>query len=134
MSLPLATAVLLTWLVQAPPAPAKAAAPAPKAAPAPAAPAAAAAAPASKDGGKLDGAKLYVERTCVACHGKDAKTPILPVYPKLAGQNAAYAEQQMRDIKSGARSNGNTAAMKGIMPLVADDEIPALAEYISSLK
>jgi cytochrome c len=49
-----------------------------------------------------DGAKLYPEKTCVACHGKDAKKPLTPDYPKLAGQNAKYAEQQMLDIKSGA--------------------------------
>ena len=85
-------------------------------------------------GVKLDGAKLFAEKTCLACHGKDAKTPILPEYPRLAGQSALYAERQMKDIKSGVRSNGNTAAMKGIMPLVNDDEIHALAEYLSSLK
>jgi cytochrome c len=80
-----------------------------------------------------DGASLYKERTCIACHGPDAKTPILPVYPKLAGQNAEYALQQMKDIKSGARSNGNTAAMKGVMFLVNDEEMKILAEYISGL-
>ncbi len=97
---------------------------------APAKPADAKAAP----GAKLDGAKLWLEKTCVACHGKDAKTPILPEYPRLAGQGAIYAERQMHDIKSGARSNGNTAAMKGIMVLVNDEEIKALAEYVSTLK
>lgn len=81
-----------------------------------------------------DGAKLYQEKTCVACHGKDAKTPLLPVYPRLAGQSAAYAEQQMKDIKSGARANGQSAAMKGVMHLVSDAEIKALADYLSKLK
>lgn len=80
------------------------------------------------------GAKLYMEKTCSACHGKDAKTPIMPDYPKLAGQNAGYAERQMLDIKSGARANGNTAAMKGIMPLVNEAEIKSLAVYLSSLQ
>ena len=80
-----------------------------------------------------DGATLYKERTCIACHGPDAKTPILPMYPKLAGQNAEYALQQMKDIKSGARSNGNTPAMKGIMFLVNEEEMKVLADYISSL-
>ncbi len=57
----------------------------------------------------LDGAKLYQEKTCWSCHGKDAKTPLKGMpYPKLAGQSAAYAEAQMKDIKSGARSNGQT--------------------------
>jgi cytochrome c len=81
-----------------------------------------------------DGAKLYMEKTCVACHGKDAKTPLTPQYPKIAGQSAAYAEQQMKDIKSGARNNGQTAAMKGVMHLVSDAEIKALADWLSKLK
>ncbi len=83
---------------------------------------------------ELDGAKLYVMKTCVACHGPNGDKPLLPMYPKLAGQNAIYAEQQMKDIKSGARSNGQTAAMKGVMHLVDDEEIKVLAEYISGLK
>jgi cytochrome c len=52
----------------------------------------------------------------------------------LAGQNAKYAENQMKDIKSGARSNGNTAAMKGVMHLVSDAEIAELAKYLSEIK
>lgn len=82
----------------------------------------------------LDGAKLYQERTCWSCHGKNAKKPLMPNYPKLAGQNAAYAEQQMLDIKSGARNNGQTAAMKGVMELVNEEEIKAIAQYLSTLK
>lgn len=81
----------------------------------------------------LDGAALYQAKTCVACHGKDANTPIMPVYPKLAGQNAAYAAQQMRDIKSGTRANGMSAAMKGVMHMVSDDEIKAIADWLATL-
>jgi len=82
----------------------------------------------------LDGAALYKEKTCVACHGKDAKTPLLPEYPKLAGQNEAYIVRQVQDIKSGARNNGNTAAMQGVLHLVNDDEIKAIAAYLAGLK
>jgi len=82
----------------------------------------------------LDGAKLYQEKTCVACHGKDAKKTLMPNYPRLAGQNAAYAEQQMKDIKSGARNNAQTAAMKGVMHLVSDEEIAIIGEWLSTLK
>ena len=81
-----------------------------------------------------DGAKLYQEKTCIACHGADAKTPILPEYPKLAGQNAPYLLQQMLDIKSGARNNANTPAMAGVMHLVNEDEMQALADYIATLE
>ncbi len=80
------------------------------------------------------GAKLYAEKTCVACHGKEGRKPLMATYPKLVGQNAGYAEQQMKDIKSGARNNGQTAAMQGVMHLVNDAEIKLLAEYLSSLK
>ena len=83
----------------------------------------------------LDGAKLYQDKTCWSCHGKDAKTPLKGMpYPKLAGQNASYAEAQMKDIKSGARNNGQSAAMKGVMGLVSDEVIKAIAEYLSKLK
>lgn len=81
-----------------------------------------------------DGKALYMEKTCIACHGKDAKKPLTPEYPKLAGQNAKYAEKQMQDIKSGVRANGNAAAMKGVMHLVSDEEIKALAKYLSEIK
>ena len=81
-----------------------------------------------------DGAKLYAEKTCTACHGKDGKKPLMPDYPKIAGQNVKYIEKQMLDIKSGARANGNSAAMKGVMVIVSDAEIKDLAEYVSKMK
>jgi len=81
-----------------------------------------------------DGAALYKDKTCNACHGPKGDKPLMPNYPKISGQNAAYIEQQMKDIKSGARNNGQTAAMKGVMHLVNDDEIKTLAEYLSKLK
>ena len=81
-----------------------------------------------------DGAKLYADKTCSACHGKDGKKTLMPDYPKIAGQNKAYIEKQMKDIKSGARANGNSAAMKGVMVIVNDEEIKALAEFVSQMK
>ena len=81
-----------------------------------------------------DGAQLFATKTCLACHGKDAKTPLLPDYPRLAGQMKDYLFRQMVDIKSGARSNGNTAAMKGVMPLVNEEEMLAIAVWLATLK
>ena len=81
----------------------------------------------------LDGAALYKTKTCFACHGQDANTPTPgQPYPKLAGQNADYAFNQMKDIKSGARSNGQTAAMKGVMGLVTDEEMRVIADWLAS--
>ncbi|KRT55289.1 Cytochrome c553 [endosymbiont of Ridgeia piscesae] len=79
-----------------------------------------------------DGAALFQTKTCWSCHGKDAKTPIMPMYPKLAGQNADYAFNQMKDIKSGARNNGQTAAMKGVMGLVSEAEMRAIADWLTT--
>jgi cytochrome c len=84
--------------------------------------------------GAATGQELYQQKTCIACHGADAKTPILPEYPKLAGQNAAYLLRQMQDIKSGARDNGNTAAMKGVMHLVNDEELKVIADWLAGLQ
>lgn len=81
-----------------------------------------------------DGKALYAEKTCSACHGKDANKALMPDYPKIAGQNEAYIVKQMTDIKSGARANGNSAAMKGVMVLVSEAEIKAIAAYVSKLK
>ena len=80
-----------------------------------------------------DGGALYTAKGCMACHGADAKSPIMPTYPKIAGQGKEYIVQQMSDIKSGARNNGQTAAMKGIMAGVTADEISAIADYLSGL-
>ena len=79
-----------------------------------------------------DGAELFKSKTCWSCHGKDANTPIMPMYPRLSGQSAEYAYNQMKDIKSGTRNNGQTAAMKGVMGLVSDDEMKAIAEWLAT--
>ena len=80
-----------------------------------------------------DGAALYVSKGCGACHGADAKSPIMPIYPKVAGQSKEYVTQQMNDIKSGKRSNGQSVIMKGVMAAVSDEETVAIAEYLSGL-
>lgn len=81
-----------------------------------------------------DGKELYTAKGCTACHGADAKTPMTPLYAKLAGQSKEYLVQQMKDIKSGARNNGQSIVMKGIMAAVSDEEITALSEYLSGLE
>lgn len=81
-----------------------------------------------------DGATLFKTKTCFSCHGKDAKSPLLPVYPLLAGQSADYAFNQMKDIKDGKRANGMSAAMKGVMHLVSDKEMRTIADWLSTLK
>jgi len=78
-----------------------------------------------------NGAGLYSAKSCIGCHGESGKKPVMATYPKLAGQNKAYLLQQMKDIKSGARSNGNTALMKPIIGMVTPAEMEAIATYLS---
>lgn len=79
-----------------------------------------------------DGAALYKSKACASCHGPNGDTPIMPIYPKLGGQNADYALNQMKDIKSGARNNGQTAAMKAIIAQVSEEEMKAIADWLAS--
>ena len=79
-----------------------------------------------------EGEALYKAKTCWSCHGKDAKSPLIPIYPKLAGQNETYAFNQMKDIKSGKRANGQSVAMKGVMGLVNEDEMKAIAKWLAA--
>jgi len=82
--------------------------------------------------GAADGAALYTAKLCNTCHGADGKTPIMPTYPKLAGQNAPYAAQQIRDIRDGNRTNGMAAAMKAMVATLTDDEIEAITQWLST--
>jgi len=81
-----------------------------------------------------DGGALFASKGCIACHGAGGDAPIAPNYPKLAGQNAAYLLQQMKDIKSGARDNGQTAAMKPIISGVSEADMQAIADWLSKQK
>ena len=80
------------------------------------------------------GKNLYTAKLCATCHGADGNTPIMPLYPKIAGQNAQYLIDQMKAIKNGTRNNGQSAAMMGIMANVSEDEIKTLAEWLSGGK
>lgn len=78
-----------------------------------------------------DGAAAYTAKGCLACHGADGLTPITPAYPKISGQSKEYIIQQLTDIKSGARNNGQSIVMKGIMAAVSDEEIADIADFLS---
>ncbi|MEW7979355.1 MAG: cytochrome C [Candidatus Sedimenticola endophacoides] len=81
----------------------------------------------------MDGAELYVERTCIACHGAEGRVPVMSMYPALAGQNAPYMVNQMKDIKSGARNNSHSMAMANVMHMISDEEMNTVAEWLAGL-
>lgn len=80
-----------------------------------------------------DGSALFNEKGCIACHGPQGAEPTASNYPKLKGQNKEYLIQQIKDIQSGARDNGQTVMMKPIVQGLSDEEIEAIADYLSSL-
>lgn len=80
-----------------------------------------------------EGGKLFQEKSCFACHGADARAPAIPLYPRLAGQSADYAYKQMHDFKSGLRSNDDFKVMQEIMAPISDDEMRAIAYWLSTL-
>jgi len=65
---------------------------------------------------------------CAACHGVDGNS-VVPNFPKLAGQHAAYLEKQVGLIRSGART---VPEMTGIVAGLSDQDIADLAAYFSS--
>ncbi len=81
-----------------------------------------------------DGEALYTAKLCQTCHGAEGKAPIMGAYPKINGQNKEYLLNQMKDIKSGARANGMSAAMKAMVANVSDAELEAIADYLSKVK
>ena len=66
---------------------------------------------------------------CGACHGP-AGAGIPPQYPRLSGQHAEYVAATLREYAAGTRENN---VMTPISSRLTEDEITALAEYISGL-
>jgi cytochrome c553 len=83
---------------------------------------------------ELDGKQLYSDKGCTACHGAEGNQPLQPNYPVVAGQAEDYLVTQMMAVKSGARDNGQTALMKGIIASVKPAEIKAIAKWLASLE
>jgi cytochrome c553 len=90
-----------------------------------------------KDESKWSGKKLFMRKTCMACHGRGGKKAILS-YPNIAGQDAKYLYNQMKDIASGKRlasmdptGHPRTEGMKGVMHLVNKSQMKKIAKWLS---
>ncbi|VAX06711.1 hypothetical protein MNBD_GAMMA26-466 [hydrothermal vent metagenome] len=81
-----------------------------------------------------DGAALYVEKTCIACHGANGNAPAMNSYPKLGGQNEPYLLAQMKVIKDGTRKNSHSISMTNIMHRVSDEEMATIAKWLAGIK
>lgn len=73
--------------------------------------------------------------SCVSCHGEGGKGRIAGnvVYPVIGGQRAVYLRSQLVNWKLGDRHNSPGGVMNKVAQSLSDDEINALADYISGL-
>jgi len=82
--------------------------------------------------GNAQGEKVFAK--CAGCHGKDGKTKALGKSEEIAGQAAADLESKIKEYKAGSRNvAGMGTLMKGQVSGLSDDDIKAVAAYISGL-
>ena len=70
---------------------------------------------------------------CSACHGPTG-AGIPAQYPRLSGQFADYTATQLRAFRSVERANDPNQTMRAIAARMSDQEIAAVADYISGLQ
>lgn len=80
-------------------------------------------------------AALLQKGACVSCHGNNFTKPIDPAYPKIAGQHADYLFVALKAYKT--ENNANVGRSNGVMAGIAkqfsNNELKALANYVSSV-
>ncbi|KAA0889968.1 c-type cytochrome [Pusillimonas sp. ANT_WB101] len=88
----------------------------------------------------LDAGKAAFDKfTCATCHGADAKSPIMPAYPILAGQHQDYLMHALRAYKrgtDGAPSTANlrkNAVMGAMVAQLTNADMENIAAWLASL-
>lgn len=75
-------------------------------------------------------AEQTAQQVCANCHGRQGESAG-PAHAHLAGQNAAYITQQLRDFKSGKRDN---RAMREMAAELSEAQLVAIGRYYASMK
>lgn len=75
-------------------------------------------------------AKTIAATVCAACHGEDGNSAV-PMFPKIAGQNATYIVKQLRDFQAGRRKSD---IMGPIVAALKPEDYLELGTYFSSQK
>ncbi|MBI3560925.1 MAG: cytochrome c4 [Gammaproteobacteria bacterium] len=74
---------------------------------------------------------------CMGCHGPTGVGNAPAKFPSLSGQNPAYVEKTMKDfrvsIRGGEDKDNNGKIMRDIASRMSDEEIAAVASYVSGL-
>ena len=69
---------------------------------------------------------------CASCHALNG-SGLPPEFPRLAGQRTNYLEGQLRAFRSDSRLSNPNAMMRAISAGLSNDEIDAVARYITDL-
>ncbi len=80
------------------------------------------------------GAKLFIAKQCVTCHQAGGKGS--GPFPKIAGRDAAFIQENFLNIQAGIRTKGMSSVMKanpGVQSVTKED-IANIADYLSHLK
>jgi len=67
---------------------------------------------------------------CIGCHMADGNS-VNVIWPRLAGQNAQYLLKQLRDFKSGKRTD---ATMTAMVASLTDEDMVNIAAFFESQK
>lgn len=79
-----------------------------------------------------DGTDLY--KQCVVCHGVNGEKKAMDRSEAIAGWDVSKTESVLQAYRAGTRNiNGMGTLMKGKVAAYSDEEIRAVAEYISTL-
>ena len=82
------------------------------------------------------GQALVEKANCASCHGAGLNAPILPAYPKLAGQYPDYLFYALKAYKVGngnAQYGRNNAIMGSQVQAFSEADLQDIAAYIASL-
>lgn len=79
-----------------------------------------------------DGASLY--KACASCHGQNAERPALGKSQIIKGWEAKKTEDALNGYKNGSYGGAMKGVMKGQVARLSNDDIKAIAQFISTLK
>lgn len=91
--------------------------------------------PAKATDGNAQAVTLVAKGACVSCHGDNFSKPLMPNYPKIAGQHADYLFVALKSYKTEGNptwGRGNPI-MGGVAKQFSNAELKELASYVSSL-
>lgn len=84
------------------------------------------------------GSKIYSSglpgiMACTGCHGPTGAGLEAAGFPHISGQQIQYVINQLNNFKNDSRTNDATGMMKSIAIAMTDEQIEAVANYLSGL-